>query len=468
MQPYNYNIDIATPFDTMLRGYQAGSTMRDMAEQREFKQQQMALAVQEAQQKQAAQASMQQDLALLARNPNPTARDYTAVMTKYPQLSEHFKKSWDILSADQQQQKLQDVTKVYSALQNGSPQTAVDFLREQATALRNTGKEQEAKASEALARTVELQPGTARTMAGAQLAALMGADKFAAMQATMGGERRAEQVAPFEVQKRAAEATKLSAEALNSPQRLALENTLTAGQVRAIDAKIENDASRLALDRDKLQSEVQMKLHEMQQKGTTLTDDARKLVNESAQASVTAGQTAGKMEQLAEKLNAVQITGGVFARGSEAINRVFGGQDELTRLRNEYTRLRSTQVLKNLPPGPATDRDIEIASRGFPDETANKDTIVAFLRGMAKLNRIEGDMSNAKAEWANAVGHLGRAANDIEIDGVRVPARTTFAEFTNKYLERKQEGYQAQEQVRAVQNRPYAKYATPAQQPARQ
>ena len=52
------------------------------------------------------QLQMQKDLGTLASNPNAGAQDYAAMMVKYPQMSEHFKKSWDVLSADQQQNKL--------------------------------------------------------------------------------------------------------------------------------------------------------------------------------------------------------------------------------------------------------------------------------------------------------------------------------------------------------------------------
>lgn len=110
MDPINYNIDVATPFQAGLQGFQGGLAITDAIRQQQLQ------AMQLKQQQQ-----MQQDFARLASTPNPTATDYAAMMTKYPQLSDHFKKSWDVLNADQQQNQLQSATQVHAALVQGRP-----------------------------------------------------------------------------------------------------------------------------------------------------------------------------------------------------------------------------------------------------------------------------------------------------------------------------------------------------------
>jgi hypothetical protein len=53
---------------------------------------------------------------------------------------------------------------------------------------------------------------------------------------------------------------------------------------------------------------------------------------------------------------------------------------------------------------------------------------------------------------------LSKPARDIEIDGVQVPAGTTFKDFTEKYVTQKVEQQLADS---VVSTRGYMKYATP-------
>lgn len=64
---------------------------------------------------------------------------------------------------------------------------------------------------------------------------------------------------------------------------------------------------------------------------------------------------------------------------------VTGGQDELSAVRQEYNAIKNAEVIKNLPPGVASDRDIAIAMEGWPPANANAAYLSAFLRGMQKM-----------------------------------------------------------------------------------
>ena len=87
--------------------------------------------------------------------------------------------------------------------------------------------------------------------------------------------------------------------------------------------------------------------------------------------------------------------------------------------------------------------------------------MASFLRGMAKMNQYTAVTENAKAEWVNAVGHLGKPKTDINIDGVNVPAGSTFADFARTYMDAKV-GQRAAVQGQAqVPNRSYMRWAQP-------
>lgn len=451
--PIDYSIDVKSPFDSALSGFQTGINIGAAVNQ----QKQLELQRQQALQ-------MQADLGELASKPNATAQDFARVTIKYPQLAEHFKNTWTMLNADQQQANLSNATQVYAALQAGKPEIATQLLRDRATAYTNAGDEKNAKVNETMAKLIEQSPETAKTSAGLFLSSVLGPDKFASTFTGLGGEQRALEKQPAEVRKGSAEAAIKEMEARNTPQRLALENSQTAANVRNVDSQIGERASRLKLDRDKLQSEVEMKLYELGQKAGTLDDGAKKLINDSTVASVAADQSAGQMLDLAGRLDKQGGGYGAFSSASEWLKGATGNQDALTEMRKEYIRLRQSQVKTMLPSGPASDKDVALAMQGFPPDTADAKTMSSFLRGMAKLQQYSAVAENAKAEWVNSVGHLGKPKSDITIDGINVPAGTTFTDFAKQYMSAKVDQRAAQQSQQQVPNRSYMRWATPGAQ----
>ena len=445
--PIDYSIDVKSPFDSALSGFQTGISIGAAVNQ----QKQLELQRQQALQ-------MQADLGELASNPNATAQDFARVTIKYPQLAEHFKNTWTMLNSDQQQSNLSNATQVYAALQAGKPEIATQLLRERAVAYTNAGDEKNARVNDTMAKLIEQSPETAKTSAGLFLSSILGPDKFASTFTGLGGEQRAQEKQPYEVTTAAATAQQKVAEARNTPERLALENSNTRATIRNIDSQIGERSQRLGLDRDKLQSEVEMKLYELGQKQGQLTDDAKKIVNDSTVAATTADQAAGQMLDLATRMETEAMGSGLTAKGGELYKQYMGSQDAITSLRQEYTRLRNTQAIKMLPPGPATDKDIALAMKGFPDETANPKTMASFLRGMAKLNQYNAVNESAKAEWVNAVGHLGKPKTDITIDGVKVPTGTTFVDFARQYMPSKTEQRGKEQGQAQVPNASYMKW----------
>jgi len=195
MDPINYIQNVKNPFESAIQGYQAGLAI---------KQQQAAAAQAQAQQQ--AQLQMQADLGALAMNKNAAPGDYVSIMTKYPQLAEQLKAPLASLTEEQKQGKLNDASKIYSALQSGNSDIAKGLLTEQATALRNSGKEGEAKNAEAMAQLVELHPDVAKTTAALGLSAIMGPDKFASTFESLSKTQRETEKAPVELYKMKSEA----------------------------------------------------------------------------------------------------------------------------------------------------------------------------------------------------------------------------------------------------------------------
>jgi hypothetical protein len=100
----------------------------------------------------------------------------------------------------------------------------------------------------------------------------------------------------------------------------------------------------------------------------------------------------GRMNDIAARYQQAAIEGiaaGVPAKAFELMKSVVGGEDATTQLRTEYEQLRMKGVLSNLPAGPATDKDVAIAQKGWPQPTASPAYIASFLRGMQKLRAID-------------------------------------------------------------------------------
>lgn len=386
---------------------------------------------------------------------SPSPQKASEMSVKYPKQREAYKQSWDILSKDQQDQTFSAGTEAYSAIQNGKPAVAIGIVDKQIKAMENSGQDASS--------LIKIRDSIVQDPQGAGASIALGLSSLEPERwSKISNELRTSQTAPAMAQKAGAEAAKATYEARNTPERLELENSQSRASLRNIDSQIRDRSSRLNLDQDRLQSDVELKLNELGQKATTLDDGAKKIVNDSAIASVTADQTAGQFLDLASQLDKLGGGYGAFTTAGEFLKSATGNQDALSAARREYIRLRNTQAVKNLPPGAASDADVAMSLAGFPDPSADAKTLSSFLRGTAKLSQIEAVNENAKSEWVNAVGHLGKPKTDIEIDGVAVPKGTTYTEFAKKYVNEKAGQRGAQQAQQQVPQRSYMKYAQPA------
>jgi hypothetical protein len=93
------------------------------------------------------------------------------------------------------------------------------------------------------------------------------------------------------------------------------------------------------------------------------------------------------------------LPSGATATFSEFIKGLGGTQDEQTELRRRLAKVRLSEALKYLPPGPATDRDVQEAFKGVPKETASPRQVKMFLRGAAKMAAIDAEFEQFKSNY---------------------------------------------------------------------
>ncbi len=151
--------------------------------------------------------AMQQELGAVSQNPTPEALMKLSV--KYPSLSEGFKRANEMLEPALQQARLNRILPVHAALNAGNTDAAVTELQTQADALRNSGKEQEAKDAENMIKVIKIDPKQFNTAAGILLAGVLGAKDYAANFVKV-------QEAPASVAEATAKAAKTGAEAVTA------------------------------------------------------------------------------------------------------------------------------------------------------------------------------------------------------------------------------------------------------------
>ncbi len=80
-----------------------------------------------------------------------------------------------------------------------------------------------------------------------------------------------------------------------------------------------------------------------------------------------------------------KVWSGIFGAGAASLNKILGTQGEVDTWRTNVTALRNEVAIGDLPPGVASDRDIELVLKGTPDSFANPEALRDYLRGVEKL-----------------------------------------------------------------------------------
>lgn len=411
VQPIQYLPAPVNPLESALVGLQIGESIRGIRQGRE-------------QSQEAAQLKEQYSADLQEAFNVGTPAAFAKLTAKYPQQREAFKQSFDLLSTDQQNNEFMAGVQAFNALQSGNVDAAKSLLDTRIEAARNSGMD--TSKLETMRQGLDADPKFVQGTLGMTLS-LLDPDRWSKMTETFSQQ------------------VKLPVE------------------LREMESVIQNRANTYNLSVDQFVSEQQAKVAELTSKGTaapSLSANSEKTLNESAMKAVVAESTAGKMRDLATRFETLAPTAGALGALQESLAGVYGGQDPETELRKEYVRLRNASVMQNLPPGVASDRDIELAMSGYLPENANPDTIASFLRGVAKMNDIDASQNNATAEWISEVGNLGKARSDIEIGGIKVAKGTTFSDFSRKYVDQFALRQRREREETKAGGRSYMKYAT--------
>lgn len=220
--PINYAVDVQSPFEAVLSGFKIGAAGAEAQAQAQAREQ--ALKGQTA-------------LKTLLTNPNATAADYESVLPFLPKdqaaiVTQGFERK----TKEQQQTSLQQSGQVYTALKSGQTDIAKNLLKDQATAFRNAGREQEAKATETYAQLIDMNPAGAQTTIGLMMATLPGGKEILENVDKTLSTSRAEAKQPYEMIKLTSEAIIKEQEAKFAPEKFLTDLNLTKEQIEQAKA----------------------------------------------------------------------------------------------------------------------------------------------------------------------------------------------------------------------------------------
>jgi hypothetical protein len=459
--PINYQMQVATPFESVLQGMTAGAQMANIEAARMQREAQAAAQQQAVQQQQA----LDQAYAALRANPNPQFDDYERVALMLPKdRADVVFKAFESRSKKEQQETLNFSGNLLAVAKTGNRDMVVSMLNEHAQGLRNAGRAAEAKTWEDSARLAELAgPEDVDRIVGISVAKLPGGkDLIENVNKVEQQRREAKLFGPQLTQARAAadqavanavkagvdaqyapalavaglgkaqaEAIKAASDAKFADQLNQAGLTERNWNIRAAQNRITVETARLGLDRDKTTADIALTLARVGEIANSLPDQAKKDINTAAVASGTAKQQAVQFNSLADKLAAEGGGFGVFSSATDYLKKATGNQGYMQELRQEFTRLRNSAAVQSLPPGPATDRDIALVLEGFPPANADSRTMAGFLRGMAKLQDINSAVENARVDWlTNNRGSLARARSGFQAGEFTANPGETFVDLT--------------------------------------
>lgn len=158
-------------------------------------------------------------------------------------------------------------------------------------------------------------------------------------------------------------------------------------------------------------------------------------INDLYEASSKSELDSANYLDLANRIGATQFgTSGVAAQVKDFFVNAVGGTDAETVLRQEFNKARNSQVIKSLPPGPSTDKDISIFSEGFEKATASPERLQAFLRGAAKVQAIDSQIAAAKADWLSTNRSLSRAKEAFTSGNYDVAKGESFLDLQRRIV----------------------------------
>ena len=147
--------------------------------------------------------------------------------------------------------------------------------------------------------------------------------------------------------------------------------------------------------------------YDLLERKRAMTGETEKQIFDAHQKVETAGNSASRLGDIASRLEDAHRqglwTGGVGGRAlSWWRQNVSGDYETMDSIKQDLRKEVNQLVIDNLPPGVASDRDIQIARMGYPPEWADASYLAAYMRGLQKIRVLETAFYRHKGMYLSA------------------------------------------------------------------
>lgn len=209
-------------------------------------------------------------------------------------------------------------------------------------------------------------------------------------------------------------------------------------QMRGQNMTASTAAQRLAFDQGKFAIQMQEaaeKADQLKVQAPKLSVNMEKALDSAVGDAATSRSSAASMEELASRWETDKPTSGIFGSAQSTWSKMTGSDTGLRDLRIRTSQFLNSQALKYLPPGPATDRDVELAREGVPTNMDDPTIVANWLRAQARNEKRAALYNDFRAEWISAQGNPGQAKDEANISGIDVKKGESFASAAKRYMQ---------------------------------
>ncbi|WP_244096444.1 hypothetical protein [Burkholderia dolosa] len=168
-----------------------------------------------------------------------------------------------------------------------------------------------------------------------------------------------------------------------------------------------------------------------------LGESQQKYVNDAQNAALTARQTYQNTVALANQLaNAPDFASGAAGTFNDFLTKITGNKDAGQQLRGQLAQFVNSTILNQLPPGAASDKDIQLVRNGTPADNASKETWQAYLSAVGRVQQAAAVAAQMRADYLTANrGSLGPLMQPATIGGRQFPAGASLIDVLNGHTQ---------------------------------
>ena len=154
-------------------------------------------------------------------------------------------------------------------------------------------------------------------------------------------------------------------------------------------------------DADRLLKEEELRLKEQAQNlaQQELGSRDRAALREVEQEAETQFNLYTQAKTLADEFQSIEGTEGSSGKILAKWRSITGQQDKRDLLIADFNRIKNSAALGGLPPGAASDKDIQMVLQGFPDGTYPPEAIASYMRGMAKMSALATEKEKQRMQF---------------------------------------------------------------------